>query len=196
MAAFDFDGTVSRRDTLLPFLQRLCGAQRVFRALAGTLVGSGASRDRFKDAVLIRLLAGREQAEVEAAGDAYAEFLLSAGRLRPEAVRRLAEHRERDHRVVIVSASPEVYVAPLGRRLGVDAVLATRLAVGADGRLTGRMDGRNCRGPEKVARLEAWLDGSEPGRLWAYGDSRGDRELLSRADVGHLVRPRRPFPTI
>jgi phosphatidylglycerophosphatase C len=50
------------------------------------------------------------------------------------------------------------------------------------GRLTGRMVGANCRGAEKVRRLTTWLDGEPPTRLWAYGNSSGDRELLAAAD--------------
>lgn len=204
LAAFDVDGTLSRRDTLLPFLQRLCGMQRLARALAANglalsrMAAGVADRDAVKDALLVRLLAGRDARQVAAAGETYADFLVDHARLRPDTRRRLDEHRAAGHRVVLVSASPEVYLAPLGRRLGVDAVLASALEVGADGRLTGRLAGRNCRGAEKVARLDAWL-GTEAEHgtyLYAYGDSDGDRELLARADVGVLVRPRRPLPVL
>ncbi|MBA2626143.1 MAG: HAD-IB family hydrolase [Acidimicrobiia bacterium] len=200
VAAFDFDGTLSRRDTLLPFLQRVCGAQRLYRALARSgpalsrMAVGRADRDAVKDALLLRLLAGHEAAALEAAGETYADFLVRSDRLRPDTLDRAAEHRRRGHRVVVVSASPAVYLQPLANRLGYDAALATRLEV-ADERLTGRMDGGNCRGPEKVARLEAWL-GEERPRLYAYGDSAGDRELLARADVGVKVRPRAPLPAL
>ena len=198
LAAFDFDGTISRRDTFLPFLQRLCGAQRVFRALARSAGASRLDRNAFKDGVLVHLLEGRVLAEVEEAGAEYARFLEHDGRLRPEALARIAEHKALGHGVVVVSASPEGYLGPLGERLGADAVLATRLEVAEDGRLTGRMLGLNCRGPEKVARLDGWLatSGQVPGHLWAYGDSSGDRELLARADVGVKVRSRAPFPPL
>jgi phosphatidylglycerophosphatase C len=77
-------------------------------------------------------------------------------------------------------------------------VLATRLAVDDDGRCTGALDGANCRGPEKVRRLHAWLDESHGGRrgvvVWAYGDSTGDRELL--ADADHPVRVGRPLVSV
>lgn len=201
VAAFDFDGTISRRDTFLPFLQRLCGAQRLYTAIArsgsqfGQMAVGRADRDDVKDALLLRLLAGREAGEVEEAGEVYAGFLASAGRLRPDSLARVEEHRRRGHRLVVVSASPDVYLAPLGRRLGFDAVLATRLEVRPDGRLTGRMAGPNCRGQEKVNRLEAWLDGEAPS-VFAYGDSAGDRELLARADIASRVRPRRPLPPL
>ena len=196
LAAFDFDGTISRRDTLLPFLQRLCGAQRVFRALARAAGRSRFDRNAWKDGVLVHLLAGRALAEVEEAGAEYAAFLHADGRLRPGALERIRAHRAAGHEVVVVSASPEVYLAPLGERLGVDAVLATRLEVTDDGVLTGRMLGLNCRGPEKVARLDGWLAGRTPRRVWAYGDSAGDRELLARADVPVKVGPRTVYPPL
>ena len=93
--------------------------------------------------------------------------------------------------MVIVSASYEMYVEPLAALLGADHALATRLAVGADGRLTGELDGPNCRGPEKIRRLHDWLDAHHGGRAMvdviAYGDSPGDRELLADADERHWI---------
>lgn len=205
IAAFDVDGTLTRRDTLLPFLQRLCGTQRLARALArhglalSAMVAGRVDRDAVKDALLVHLLAGWDAEEVRSAGVAYARFLMEADRLRPDTVARLRQHQDTGHRVVLVSASPEVYLGPLGRLLGVDAVLCSALEEHPDGRLSGRLAGRNCRGPEKVTRLEAWLDGEAPADrpyLYAYGDSAGDRELLARADVGTLVRPRRPLTAL
>jgi phosphatidylglycerophosphatase C len=89
-----------------------------------------------------------------------------------------------------VSASPDAYVRAVGAELGADAVVATRLEVGEDGRLTGRYDGRNCRGEQKAERLRAWVgEHVRPGGdgepyLWAYGNSAGDRRLLAEADTG------------
>ena len=203
VAAFDVDGTLTHRDTLLPFLQRLCGTQRLARALArhgvalSAMVVGRAERDTVKDLLLAGLLAGRNADEVRSAGVAYAGFLVGADRLRPDTVARLHQHRAAGHRVVLVSASPEVYLGPLGRHLQVDAVLCSALEESRDGRLTGRLAGPNCRGPEKVVRLEAWLTdeaATEAPYVYAYGDSAGDRELLARADVGILVKPRRPLP--
>lgn len=204
VAAFDVDGTLTRRDTLLPFLQRVCGTQRLARALArhglalSAMTVGRVERDTVKDALLVHLLAGQAAEAVLSAGATYASFLASADRLRPDTTARLQEHRAAGHLVVLVSASPEVYLVPLGRYLGVDAVLASVLEV-VDGRLTGRLAGPNCRGPEKVARLDAWLEDegqSDQTYLYAYGDSSGDRELLARADEGVLVQPRRPLPTL
>ncbi|HET9772046.1 MAG TPA: HAD-IB family hydrolase, partial [Acidimicrobiia bacterium] len=99
-------------------------------------------------------------------------------------------HRAEGHELVLVSASPELYVAPIGQRLGFEDVIATRLEVDADGRLTGRLLGSNCRGPEKVARLRQWRD---EGLVvdFAYGDSAGDRELLALAATPVRIHRRR-----
>ena len=105
--------------------------------------------------------------------------------------RRLEWHRRQGHHTVIVSASPECYVAPAAEELGVDGVVATRLAVGGGGLLTGGYEGKNCRGAEKYARLVVHLrangllsgNGEQPV-LWAYGNSRGDLRLLNAADHG------------
>ena len=200
VAAFDFDGTLTRRDTLLPFLVQLCGPSRVAWALASeapvlasVALGRG-DRDAGKARLLARVLAGRPIAAVQAVVDSYAADV-TARRLRPDTVTRLRWHVRNGHDVVVVSASPELYVAPIVRRLGVTTVLATGLEVDAADRLTGRLLGANVRGPEKERRLREHL-GSEPVTLYAYGDSTGDRELLAMADVGLQVRrvvvPHRP----
>jgi phosphatidylglycerophosphatase C len=141
-----------------------------------------------KAALIARLLKGYRDTDVRRRGNAYALEL--AERMRPAMAERLAWHRERGHRLAMVSASLEVYLAPLGQRLGFDGILATRLEVAADGSLTGRLEGANVRRAEKAARLRAWLDSTLDGRpceLWAYGDSTGDRELLAMADHPHRV---------
>ena len=194
VAAFDFDGTLSRRDSLLPFLVFVRGAGATARAVVaerrrfeGVLRGT-ASRDEAKEALLTRLLAGVDARELRELGEVYAGRLVDR-ELRLSMRRRLEWHRRSGHRVVIVSASPTIYLETAGRILGVDAVLATELEVDGEGRLTGRLSGRNCRGAEKARRLQAWLDGSNrqpsarPRELWAYGDSQGDAEMLALADV-------------
>ena len=197
VAAFDFDGTITRGDTLLPFLRRLCGGPAVARALArlpgGVIFGRRFDREAAKVALLSRLLRGRALAEVEAAAERYADDVVRAG-LRAPVVERLQWHRDRGDKVVVVSASPEIVVGAVVRRLGVDTVLATQLEVDDDARLTGRLVGVNVRGAEKVARLRAHL-GDEEVEVWAYGDSAGDRELLAHAAVPVWVR-RRELPPI
>jgi phosphatidylglycerophosphatase C len=191
VAAFDWDGTLTRRDTLVPYLLELCGAPALVAAATRTapwLLAAGTglgSRDRAKARLLRPLLAGRPAAAARAVGEAYAARVVRAG-LRRRVADRLAWHREQGHEVVLVSASLDVYLEPAARRLGADALLCTRLEVGAGGRLTGELAGGNCRGDAKARRLLGWLGatGEElpPGvDLWAYGDSPGDAAMLALA---------------
>ncbi len=196
VAAFDFDGTLTRSDTVVDFLYRACGRRRVVTALGRALAAerttgrqsrrASARRDRIKERVSLDLLSGRPAAELQAIGAAFAADI-QRSRLRPHMVARLEGHKTAGHSVVVVSASYSFYLKPLGEALGLDAVLCTTVEVDGDGICTGRLEGGNCRGAEKVARLEAWADG-RPFELHAYGDSAGDAELLSSADVATWVK--------
>lgn len=194
VAAFDFDGTLTRGGSVFLFLVAVRGWPAVLRATLRTAplivqgaVFGGPSADRAKEALFVELLAGLPAERLRREGLEFAEQHLRR-RLRPEVHRRLEWHRKQGHRVVVVSASPECYVAPAAELLGADAALATRLVVSGGGLLTGRYQGKNCRGSEKYARLVAWLRtegllAAQP-EVWAYGNSRGDFRLLDGADVG------------
>lgn len=203
VAAFDLDGTLSKRDTFLPFLRGLCGNLALLTALvavgapltAAMIRNVNSRRGELKDQLLTRLLKGMPEAEFTRAGQRFAHTIAASSGLRPEIYERWQHHSDAGHEVVLISASLEVYVSPLAHLLGGDAGLGTKLEVGADGRLTGHIDGPNCRGEEKVHRLEAWLastaaPGSDPDdvEVFAYGDSSGDDELLRRADHPTRVR--------
>jgi phosphatidylglycerophosphatase C len=192
VAAFDFDGTLTEGGSVLDFLIAVCGTARVVAAtaalaprLAHGAVAGGTAADGTKEELFERVLAGQDAARVEEVSERFARHHLSR-HLRPDVRARFDGHRARGDRVVIVSASPEVYVRVAGQLLGADGVVATRLAVDDHGTLTGRYEGANCRGEEKLRRLRAWMDedGVVPDRLWAYGNSRGDLRMLGAADVG------------
>jgi phosphatidylglycerophosphatase C len=194
IAAFDVDGTLTARDSVMPFLRTLRGLPRVATAFlrqpihtAGSLVRR--DRDALK-AIAISSLRGLARDDVWERGEQFANDVLPRW-LRADTLGRLQWHRDQGHRVVFVSASLRPYLDPLAASLGVESVLCCELAV-ADGRLTGAIDGANCRGAEKQRRLEAWLAAQGLARrevaVWAYGDSSGDRPLLAAADVATWVR--------
>jgi phosphatidylglycerophosphatase C len=191
VAAFDFDKTISTRDNVVPFLRAAVGRVRLARALftiSPRLVAAGLNderRDAAKVALVRRTLTGYDAGRMAAVAAEFAEDVV-ARHLRPDVVERVAWHRNQGHELVMVSASFTSYLEPIAARLGFTAVLATELAVGDDGRLTGELVRPNVRGAEKVRRLDEWL-GARPAYVWAYGDSSGDRELLARADQGVRV---------
>jgi phosphatidylglycerophosphatase C len=208
VAAFDFDGTLSTRDNVVPFLAEIAGMDGTARVLVRggyALARRGRSawtRDSLKAEVTARVLGGLSREGIERLAGEYAERIV-ANHLRATAVELALWHRSQGHEVVIVSASFAVYLRPVAEHLGLDAVLATELEYDDDGRCTGRLLGANVRGAEKVRRLEEYLaehgaglaehgaglaehgaghEVDRPAFVFAYGDSSGDRELWDRAD--------------
>jgi phosphatidylglycerophosphatase C len=189
IAAFDFDGTLTIRDSFTAFLAwrmspvaMLAAAARLAPALAVYLIDR--DRGRLKAAAIRALLGRLTRPELQAQADAFATAC--AGRLlRPDACAAWARHRAEGCTLVIVTASPEDTVAPFARQLGADALIGTRLKTDGQGRLTGALDGPNCRGPEKVRRLHDAF-GPNLRLVAAYGDTAGDREMLAAADAGYM----------
>ena len=184
VAAFDFDGTLARQDTFVPFLRWACGNRRTALA-AATAARRTRDRDALKLASLATLFRGWDEGRFARMGAAYALRLPAL--LRPEMLARVRWHQAEGHAVVLVSASLGTYLRPLAEALGLDAALAVEMEVTPDGTLTGAVrGGANTRGRGKVARLQEWLDGAygtgAEVELWAYGDSSGDEELLAAAD--------------
>jgi phosphatidylglycerophosphatase C len=185
VAAFDVDGTLTTTDCVVPFLRRAAGGKLVLALLRRpvTLVQAlvRRDRDRLKE-LACSALRGRDAAELDRLGEEFAsEFV--APRLRDDTTARLRRHRELGHTVIFASASLEQYLLPLAEALGMDAVVCTRLERDVAGRLTGRLDGANCRAAEKARRVHEWLADAGLGdaELWAYGDSPGDAPLLESA---------------
>jgi phosphatidylglycerophosphatase C len=198
VAAFDFDGTLTDGGSVFPFLVSMRGLLPVLRAmvrlspeLLHAAIAGGSTADDVKEKLFTRLLGGMSVDEVDRRSTQFAHRHLQR-HLRDDMRRRLEWHHDQGHYTVIVSASPECYVSPAGAELGVDGVVATRLAVGGGGLLTGGYEGKNNRGAEKYTRLVGHLravgpppdpSGEQPV-LWAYGNSRGDLRLLNAADHG------------
>ena len=186
MAAFDFDGTLTYHDTFLPWLWTLVGPLRFIAGMLRCLPWLLAyklgllANDRAKVKVLKTLVRGRLLSELTASGRAFADLI--PARLRPDMLARLRWHQEKGHTCVLVSASLELYLVDWALQNGFAAVLATRLELDEDGRATGQLAGANCYGVEKGRRLWAWLEHTRPAKLYAYGDTRGDREMLHLAD--------------
>lgn len=185
VAAFDFDGTITTKDTFLPFLVRAFGAPKVWVSLAmlalpGLMVWIGKStRDHFKALLIRKLFPGATVKSLETTGLAHAVQIASL--CRPAALERIKWHKEQGHHLVMVSASLNFYLEPIAKQLGFEDLLCTEV-VSADGICTGEMKGENCRAAAKVRRLEALLGPLNQYELYAYGDSEGDTEMLEASD--------------
>lgn len=191
VAAFDFDKTLTVRDCVVPFMVKVAGRRRFAAVLARnsaalSRAASRRDRDRVKVLMVREIFGGHSATTIREIGHEFASLVTSRW-MREDVVDRLRFHQESGHRVVLVSASLDPYLDPLGEMLEVDAVLCTRLRTTDEGRLTGEIDGDNCRGGAKVAALQKWGGPLDEAACWldyAYGDSRGDEPMLRLANHG------------
>lgn len=196
IVAFDFDGTLSIRDSFTDFLKwRVGGAVwaaglvQLFPAALRYLV----DRDRgaIKAASVDIFLKGLTRAEIEREAERYAESLYTRF-IRPDALACWEEWGRKGVHRVIVTASPETTIAPFARRLGAEKLIGTRLEFDAQGRLTGRFETPNCRSEQKVLRIRE-VYGDDVRVLAAYGDTSGDEQMLAMAEEkGFRVFTRKP----
>lgn len=187
VAAFDFDGTLTYRDTLSSFLLYAAGPLKTTWCLLLQLpilvafVLGRASRQEVKERVLKQFFAGESMDKLRHMGKIFAKEQLSR-HLRPESMERLKWHLQQGHRCVLVSASVDVYLEPWAKSAGFSDALTSKVAFDAEGNVTGKLIGLNCRCQEKVRRLRELLGPLEKYHIYAYGDSRGDKEMLAIAD--------------
>ena len=179
IAAFDFDGTITKRDTLVPFLRKY-GMSRLLLSAFSTLYGKREDgwRNTLKANTLRETFSGYPLSKFEEDGREYASSLQSL--YRSETLNLISDHLHAGHELVLVSGSLASYARPAATVLGFSHVIAVELS-DHSGRLTGEMEGRNVRGMEKARRLRHWL-GSSNTEIWAYGNSSGDKEMLMMAD--------------
>lgn len=190
LAVFDFDGTITRSDSLLPFLRSAVGANCFFLNAGWIAFWVCAYRLRIvsrqfaKERVLARYLRGTSDEQLQEMASRFVEAWIPQA-IRPAALSKLVEHLHNRDRVVIVSASPELYLGLWARSLGQIEVLATQLEFDSRRRFTGRILGRNCRGEEKVRRLLSAIPDYQDYHVIVYGDSSGDRNLYQIAAKVH-----------
>jgi phosphatidylglycerophosphatase C len=189
IAAFDVDGTLTWTDSFMLFLRFVAGRWGFLARMIGLLPVFGAymlrlrDRDATKNLLMSAFLTGISVPRYRQYCEDFARvaYPLIA---RPDAIARLNNHLGLRDEVAFVSASLEDYLTPWARALGVETVLATQVEV-QNGVLTGRMLGPNCRCEQKVVRIRQHF--GDATLVAAYGDSRGDTEMLAAAQNPGLL---------
>ena len=191
VAVFDLDGTITWRDTLLPYLGAALRRYpvRVLRLWPAPFVVArfvlDRDRGRLKASLIRAVLGGLSRAAVAALTKAFLDGRLGS-LVRPGAIAAIERHRAAGDYLVILSASTDFYVPEIGRRLGFDEVICTEV-VWRDGCLDGALASANRRDAEKT-RCLAGLRLRHPGaRIAAYGNAGSDLDHLGRADAPLLV---------
>lgn len=183
IAFFDFDGTITQKDSLFVFIKFLLGKRvfylglaKNFHYLLAYILGL-LSNSKAKEKLVKTFLERMSWRELE---ERSLEFLpLLEKMMKTSAKKRIKWHQSRGDEVVIVSATFSCYLNPLARKLGVDC-LATELEI-KRGLITGKFATPNCYGKEKARRIKAKYDLQDYQEIYAYGDSKGDREMLELA---------------
>ncbi|MDR0764956.1 MAG: HAD-IB family hydrolase [Synergistaceae bacterium] len=183
IALFDFDGTLTRKDTFLDFHVKRFGAvslvAAMFKAALACPLSKLTDRSEVKERFVSRMWKGTLFESYLSCAEDYAEREID-GITMPTAMEVFRKHLELGDTVCIVTASMKDWVEPWASRYGVP-VVGTELEV-EDGRITGRLKTPNCRGAEKVSRVKAKFDLNGFSKIFAYGNSGGDREMLALAD--------------
>jgi len=190
VALFDLDGTLVRGDTLLSFLVGFAKRQRrrwpivTMPVYLGLYAARVISDRTAKECLLRSFLAGWPTEVINDYATWFSKRWLPC-RLRPEVVDRLRWHQSEQHRVVLVSASPDVYVRTIATALAISEVVCTEIEV-TNGVCTGVIVGDNCKGPAKLDAVCRHFGGQIPVCAYAYGDSASDLPLLTAVDNGYM----------
>lgn len=197
IAAFDFDGTLTDRDSTLYFLFFSAGFIKTVYLLAtklpilcAFLLGI-APRQTAKEAIFAAFFGGKSLSYLKQLGENFALQRVSKY-LRPAALEKLQWHQQQGHRCILISASLDVYLYPWAKLYGFNDILTTRLSTDSMGNVSGKLLGLNCHGPEKVERLKELVGKLSGYEIYAYGDSDGDKELLAIANHPFLADHRSP----
>jgi HAD superfamily hydrolase (TIGR01490 family) len=184
LALFDFDGTLTSKDTFIEFLKFFKGPVKFY---CGMVILSPIiilyklrmiKNWRAKEIMMNYFLAGVTILNFQESCNRFSATRIN-NLIRAEALKKLIFHRSRGDEVFIVSASPENWIRVYGESISVK-VIATQLEVKNE-KITGKIAGKNCYGPEKAQRIQASINLKDFSTISAYGDSRGDKEMLELA---------------
>lgn len=203
-AFFDFDDTLAKGDSVLPYLMYCIRrgyapwtqAPRAMLAYIKWLINpqcvSGAKE------TTLSFIKGRTEKEMQEIARGFFRDV-QMKRVYAQGMQEILQLRSAGYEVVIVSASADVYMDLLTEFLPVTAVLATNCEKDAQGRYTGKI-GANCKGEEKCRRIQAWLDQQGLTADWpqcrAYGDSPSDGPMLAMTGLPTLVHPKKKLRRI
>ena len=184
LVLFDFDGTITTKDTLIEFVQFYHGKRTYWwrmMMLAPVMVLfllKLIPNWKAKQFFLSRFFKGEKLGDFNTRCLDFSQKVLPS-LIRSGALKAIDKFKKQNNTIAVVSASAENWVKPWCDQQGI-LCLATRLEI-KDGNITGKLLGRNCYGDEKVCRIREQFDLTSFDRIIAYGDSSGDKEMLALA---------------
>ena len=189
LAIFDFDGTITTKDSFIEFIYYAVGPARFllgFTYLAPVLILyflKVLPNWKAKEISLTYFFNNWPVDQFQKIADDYSKNKISSI-VKKSALEKIQWHKAQGHTVVVVSASPENYLSSWCQTYDI-ALIATRLE-SKDGKLTGKLATANCYGQEKIKRLKERYRLEDFEFIYAYGDSTGDKALKDIAQEFHF----------
>lgn len=188
IAFFDFDGTITTDDSLLKFIRFVVGDRRF---LVGLLFLSPMlvlyklkliANYKAKQNLLSWYFRGMKKEDFFEVSSNYSLNHIDKI-VRKKAIERINWHKKQGDKIVIVSASIDCWLRPWCERNNLE-LIATKLDL-SDDKIIGKFLTKNCYGQEKVNRIKEIYNLKEFDYIYAYGDSSGDKEMLSLANENY-----------
>lgn len=195
LVLFDFDGTLTKRDSLeaflwysLPFGTLLWSGLGLFFRLCVLIFTEERAvlAERAKATILQTFFAGRNKEELDRLGETFNQKHLPRI-LHPHVLERLRAYRDAGDRVVVVSASCDVWLRPFCTAEGI-MLICTELAYD-NGVFKGQFATPNCNREEKAKRIRQEYDLNTFDRVIAFGNSAGDAAMVDLAQEAWFVKP-------
>lgn len=183
IAFFDFDGTITKKDSMLEFVKFVHGKHKFYigilyllpflLAFKARIISNHKAKEKFIFYFFKRFTKQEIREFAEAFTDTLDQMVLA------NALERIAWHKKNKHEVVIVSASLDIYLNKWCKEKDIE-LIATRLMFQNEA-LSSAFATKNCYGKEKVNRIKQQYNLSQYDQIFVYGNSRGDKEMLSLA---------------
>ncbi len=191
---FDLDGTITKKDTYIPFLascMKTFGVRKwsiLLLPIYTTIFKLGfITNSRLKAEFLKAILGGVTHDEVKAVAKQFVRQLFE-GRINNEILELLHDYRRKGHRLILASASFDFYVETIADMLRTDSFVCTKAEI-RDHYFTGRIDGKNCYGEEKVRQVLNLIGPREMQNIIVYTDHYSDLPLVRESRTAYMVNP-------
>ena len=191
LVLFDFDGTITTKDSLPLFLKYTVTKQQyifkmvkflpIFILYKLKLI----KNDVAKEILIASFFKGIEKSQFQQLASNFSLQVLDTI-LRDDIYQKFLEHIKSQDKVIVVSASIKCWIEPWIKKHNVD-LLCTELLF-EDNRFSGKFSTKNCYGDEKLSRVLEYIDIKQFDKIYAYGDSKGDDAILSIADFPYRVK--------
>ena len=198
LALFDFDGTLCKKDSFTGFIFYALSKRHIVKqglkilpwiqAYYLNIYPANAMRVKifnamFKDA---------KASEIQDIAEEYAYQVM--GQLDVKIYQQLLAHQEQGDDIILVSASIDIYLEIICHLLNINLICTGTEII--DGKYSGHYSTPDCSSEQKKIRILEQYNIDQYQKIYAYGNSEEDLDMLSLADFKYMVGEDRVLPQI